>query len=153
LSAGPIRSARLFRVTRFQKAHFAFGVLFFLVFLATGLYMKNHFPEIYQSNEIIRFQFRANHIYVLLSALMNLLACLMKPESEGYWHGRASTVGAFFLLAAPLILVSAFFIEPVHAVNQRPLTLAGTIGLLVSVFLLVMSRFPWPKLSFRFGRS
>ena len=97
--------------------------------------MKIHFPDIYSAKESIRFQFRANHIYILLSGLINLVAGLhLRPAYTG-WRVILFWASTTSLLIAPLLLITAFFVEPAHGIASRPLTFYGVLLLLVSAVL------------------
>jgi peptidoglycan/LPS O-acetylase OafA/YrhL len=125
-----------------RKLHLGMGLVAVAVFLATGLYMKTLFPELYGSNESIRYQFRANHVYILMAALINLVVARnARPEYSG-WRIPVSWLAALTLLLAPAVLVAAFFIEPVHGAANRPLTLYGVVALAAGVFLLYLPGLP-----------
>jgi hypothetical protein len=84
-----------------------------------------NFPEAYQSNESIRFLYRANHIYVLFSALLNLVISLNFVLDSSGWKRTFQRIGSLLLLLSPFILIVAFFTEPVLGTADRPLTLIG----------------------------
>jgi len=93
--------------------------------------MISHFPAIYTAKESIRYQFRANHIYILMSALINIVSALyLRPISTG-WRTMVSWASSSLLLIAPLMLITAFFVEPVHGGPSRPLTFFGIVMLLI----------------------
>lgn len=115
--------------------HILVGLLTVLVFLATGMYMQSHFPAIHEANEVIRYQFRANHIYVLLSGLINLLAALKSGALFTGWRLVTARVASIFLLLAPAVLIYAFYTEPAQASADRPLTFYGVVLLLAGVLL------------------
>lgn len=43
-----------------------------VLFLATGLYMRHHFPASYEANETVRYLYRSNHLDILYAGLLNL---------------------------------------------------------------------------------
>ncbi|MGH2566714.1 MAG: hypothetical protein ACRDGA_00120 [Bacteroidota bacterium] len=53
-------------------SHIVIGIATVVVFLGTGLYMRLNFPDLYESNEAIRYLFRANHLYILFAGLLNI---------------------------------------------------------------------------------
>lgn len=123
-----------------KTVHIAMGLGGVLIFLASGVYMKMHFPDMYAANESIRYQFRANHIYILMSALVNLVAGLsIRPVYAG-WRIAVSWVSTALLLFTPLLMVAAFFIEPAHGIAARPLTFYGVLALVVGVVLAYLPR-------------
>lgn len=98
--------------------------------------MKFNFPEIYADNEIIRYQFRANHIYILMSGLINLVVGMISLPGLQGWRRIFSRLASLLLLISPVLLITAFFVEPVQAVPTRPLTTPGIFILLFGVLSL-----------------
>ena len=108
-----------------NKIHRLVGILTVAVFLITGIYMKINFPGLYAHNEAIRFMFRANHIYILLSGLLNIAIGTYFIFTPKKWMKNLQFGGSSLLLIAPVLLVSAFFLEPQAASRERPLTSYG----------------------------
>jgi hypothetical protein len=106
--------------------------------------MKMNFPEIYSSNEIIRYQFRANHIYILMSALINLIAGLYERPSYIHWRKIISVLASVVLNLSPFILVIAFLTEPTHASPVRPITFSGIVLMVTGVLFMFL-----PKIQFK----
>lgn len=117
------------------------GIVTIIIFLGTGVYMRMNFPELYRANEIIRYQFRANHIYILFSGLLNIATGLYEVSNETGWRRALQTIGTVSLLISPLFLVLAFFIEPMHASPVRPLTFFGVVFSLTGVGFHFIGRF------------
>lgn len=112
----------------------AVGALGVLVFLGTGAYMMSIFPEAYADNEVIRFQYRATHIYLLLASLLNLMVVSPEPLCKrDHWIQR---LGAVTLMTTPALFCSAFFLEPPRAGTEHWLTFFGVLGCLVGTGLL-----------------
>jgi hypothetical protein len=117
-----------------RKLHLVLGTSLFVVFLATGYYMHTHFPAAYAGNEAVRYLYRANHIYILLSALLNLALGAHFQAAEGA-RRHVQTIGSVLLLVSAVLLVAAFYREPPHANPHRPFTgygiyavVAGTLA-------------------------
>ncbi|MCI0707241.1 MAG: hypothetical protein L0Y80_07150 [Ignavibacteriae bacterium] len=108
-----------------KSAHLIFGIATLIVFLATGLYMRANFPALYESNDAIRFIFRANHLYILFSSLLNVALGLYATYRDSGWKLKLQLAGSYLLLAAAPIFIAAFFIEPPQASPMRPLTLVA----------------------------
>ncbi len=125
--------------------HALVGVLTLMLFLLTGLFLSVRFPDAYAQNIAVRYQFRANHIYVLMSGLLNLMAGALRPPRRGRPQGVLEACGGIGLLAAPAVFVAAFFVEPPRGVSFRPLTLSGVVLALVSVLLLWFARLELPS--------
>ena len=86
--------------------------------------MRIGFPELYGFNQVIRYLYRANHIYILFASLINIvLGCYLRPGSG--WQKSVATVGSGLLLLAPAMLIAAFFLEAPKGTPDRLITLAG----------------------------
>ena len=114
------------------KVHRRVGVATVLVFLLTGLYMRLRFPELYDHNQVVRFLFRANHIYLLAFGLLNIAVGTYLALGPGGWRRNLQLAGSLLYLAAPVLLLVAFFYEPPQARPERYLTVIGVIVLLVA---------------------
>jgi len=120
--------------------HRLMGMAGVLVFLGTGVYLLTHFPELHGGNSGIRYQFRANHAYILLSSLINWGVGIYIVAKEAGWRRAAQRIGSAMLLAAPAVLVVAFFTEPARALPERPLTTLGMVLLLGGTVLHALAR-------------
>ena len=117
--------------TRLNLVHITIGIITVVVFIATGLLMRFHFSRIYEANHLVRMMFRSNHIYILLAGLLNIaIGTYMITARETRKKG-VQIFGSVCLLAAPVILIWAFFHEPVLESLDRSLTQLGMILLLV----------------------
>jgi hypothetical protein len=123
-----------------RLAHRFVGVVGVGVFQATGLYMASRFPQLHQGNDAIRYQFRANHAYILLSSLANLLVGLHHRPGLWRWRAHAQQLGSLLLLLAPVVFAAAFFIEPPHASPERLITTAAMVLLLGGSALHALAR-------------
>jgi hypothetical protein len=126
-------------VRTLKAQHLLVGVAGVLVFLGTGAYMATHFPAAYGDSESIRYMYRANHAYILLASLINLAIGLYRRDTRPGWRGLLARIGSTLVLAAPAVLVYAFFAEPPRAVPERPATLIGIAMSLAGVLL------QWPN--------
>jgi len=116
-----------------KSLHLLVGVGGILAFLGTGAYMATHFPAAYESDEAIRYLYRANHVYLLLGSLINIAVGIYRPGTLPGWRGRVGVVGSALLLAAPLLLLYAFFFEAPTATPERAATFFGVLMLLIGV--------------------
>lgn len=117
------------------------GIIAILAFFISGGYMVSVFPEIYKSNEIVRYLFRSSHIYILLISLLNLGLAGYVTLNDITWRRRCQITGSGFIISATIMLITAFFYEPGNALVDRPLTMPaililflGTISHWVSTF-------------------
>lgn len=116
------------------------GVTGFAAFLATGLYMARHFPTAYAGGEEIRYMYRANHVYLLLASLVTIALGCYWPAARPGWRGKLASAGAWLLLAALLVLLAAFFVEPPRGSPERGLTFLGVLLTLLGVTAQLPSR-------------
>lgn len=117
----------------------AVGVLAAIAFVATGVYLYFRLADIAAANASARYSLRANHIYIIMSALVNLaLGLLPLPRSVG-WRAVARRIGGPLVMLAPALLLGAFVFEGPRPSPQRPLTSIGVLILAVGVILIVAS--------------
>ena len=116
-----------------KSLHLLVGVGGVLAFLGTGAYMATHFPAAYESDEAIRYLYRANHVYLLLGSLINIAVGIYRPGTRSGWRGRVGLAGSALMLAAPFALLYAFFFEAPTATPERAATFFGVLMLLVGV--------------------
>jgi hypothetical protein len=116
-----------------RKLHLVVGLVGIAVFLGTGVYMFRGFPDLYGTNEAVRYMYRANHVYVLLSSLINVaLAVYLVPARPG-WKALVSRIGSVLVILSPLVLCYAFFAEAPKATPERTFTGLGVLALLLGV--------------------
>lgn len=122
----------------FRKLHFAVGLAGVVAFLGSGAYMRAGFPDLYETNEVLRYLYRSNHVYILLSSLINVaLGVHLTPVAPG-WRSAVSKAGSLLALAAPAVLCLAFFIEAPKPSPERVVTLLGIWALAVGIALHVI---------------
>ena len=128
-----------------RSLHIWVGVLGTLAFLATGLYMAFNFPELYGDREAVRYMFRANHAYILLASLINIALGIYRTNARAGWRGMLASTGSALLLAAPFVLLFAFFFEAPRGTPERIVTTLGILMLLLGVLAQWPNRPPKPS--------
>lgn len=129
----------------FVKAHFAIGILFFAFFLATGAYMLFNFPELYNGREEVRMMYRATHIYILMSSLLNLMTgsyLLQLSNSSLLFLRKAASL---LIIVTPIMFSAAFFYESAAYMVERPITFWSVLFLFLGVMLHALLNIKWPK--------
>jgi hypothetical protein len=116
-----------------RRAHLIAGLVGVLVFLATGLYMRSGFPELYGTNEALRYMYRANHIYILFASLVNVALGVHLAASRPGWRGLVGRIGSVFVMLSLVVLCYAFFAETPKASPERLLTALGVVLMLFGV--------------------
>jgi len=122
----------------FRKLHFAVGFAGIAVFVVTGLYMRAGFPDLYAQNEVLRYLYRSNHVYVLLASLINVALGVHLTAAVPGWRATASALGSLLALAAPVVLCFAFFFEAPVPAPERVLTLVGVVAVTAGIALHVL---------------
>jgi hypothetical protein len=123
-----------------KRMHLAAGLLTVTVFLYTGFHMQSGFPALYQANESIRYLYRANHVYLLLAGLLNIvLGVYLSPVPEK-WRTFLQHLGSLPILLAPPVLVYAFFYEAPQGSPERDVTFIGILCLLVGTLCHLLQR-------------
>src|SRR5262245_61452920 len=116
-----------------KATHLLIGVLGVVVFLATGLYMRMNFPELYAGNEALRYMYRANHVYILLASLVNLALGTYLVTADSGWRTVVSRIGSVLAILSPIVLCYAFFAEVPKASPERLVTAIGVLFVAVGV--------------------
>ena len=124
------------------RLHLLIGLISLAAFLASGQYMDLCYDHLRGLDDATRMLFRSTHIYLLFTALLNLVLGVYLPAASPGWRCWLQRTGSLFLLAAPLLLGVAFLTEPWLTGLERPYTQPAVIGCLVGVLLHVLSRIP-----------
>lgn len=113
-----------------NRLHLTVGLLTVALFLYTGVYMQTGFPELYLADETIRYQYRANHIYLLLAGLLNIVMGIYLSPNANKWGAFLQRLGSLPMILAPLLLIYAFFYEAPQGMPERSYTFFGVVCLL-----------------------
>ena len=109
------------------------GIIFFTLFLDSGMYMKLNFPEIYGTQSLIRMMYRANHIYLLMASLINLITGIYYHAFSSKLDNLVQKSGWVFLVISPFTLFLAFIVEPARMTFERTFTFIGVLFLLLGI--------------------
>ena len=125
-----------------RRLHFVVGLGGIVAFVVTGAYMRAGFPDLYATNEVLRYLYRSNHVYLLLASLVNVALGVgdgftnpSPPAAAPGWRATILLIGSLLALAAPVVLCFAFFIEAPVPTPERVLTLVGVVAVTAGIAL------------------
>jgi len=115
-----------------KRYHFWVGFLGVIAFLLTGQVMDRAYDHLQGMPNETRMLFRSTHIYILLASMINLVlgVYLSPPDQKHKIVLQASA--SILVLAAPCLLLLAFFTEPQMADLARPFSRLALYSLFVS---------------------
>ena len=122
-----------------KRLHLWVGAVALLVFLLTGQYMDYLEVRTNALGETARVMFRSRHIYLLLAALVNLgVGAYFSYRARG-WRRRLQLLGSALVVAAPALMLAAFFTEPTEPGLKRHFTLPAVVILSTGTLLHALS--------------
>jgi len=125
-----------------HRLHFFVGLAALAAFLSTGLYMFLSYDHLHDLDASKRLLSRSSHIYLLFTALLNLVvAARIVPKPSG-WRAGFSKAVSTLLLIAPVLCILTFFRKPWLMELARPYALLAVISSLIGVICDVMSCVP-----------
>jgi hypothetical protein len=95
-----------------KRLHYIVGLLGVLAFVLTGQVMRFHKPAMESLDAGTHMMFVSRHIYILGSALVNLVMGLYLCMENAGWRRKLQVVGSGLLLLSPILLTLAFVYEP-----------------------------------------
>ena len=117
-----------------RRTHLIVGLAGVAAFLGTGLYMDRVHGHLRGYDDTVRMLYRSTHIYLLLSASINVMTGLYLRPAESTARRLLQGLGSVALLVGPPLFLAAFCVEPYLADLARPwsriaiyLTLAGVV--------------------------
>ena len=128
-----------------RRLHLIVGVAAVIAFLVTGQLMRHHTPPMTTLSDSVRLMYRSRHIYILAGGLVNLVLGLYWQQRPRGWRRAVQTAGSALLMAAPVLLVAAFAVEPTGGFHEEtPWSHAGLYALFAGsmVHLAVSGRKP-----------
>ena len=122
-----------------KRLHLVVGAATLLAFLLTGQYMDYLEVRTNALGETARVMFRSRHIYLLLAGLVNLgLGAYVGYRGRG-WRRGSQLLGSALVVAAPLLMLAAFFAEPGRPGLRRHFTLPAVVILSAGTLLHALS--------------
>lgn len=122
-----------------RRTHLIVGLAGVAAFLGTGLYMDRVHGHLHGYDDTVRMLYRSTHIYLLLSASINVMTGLYLRPAESTSRRLLQGLGSVALLVGPPLFLAAFCVEPYLSDLARPwsriaiyLTLAGVVLHLLS---------------------
>ena len=117
------------------RAHWLVGLLTLIAFPLTGAYML-HIAAVPHSDSVPRLIFRSRHLFLLLAAVANLALSNARPDR---WAQR---VASALILASPLLLLAAFFIDPARGLKSSQIFHIAMYGMFAAGVLLAIANRP-----------
>ncbi len=131
---------------RLRTVHLFWGFAFAAIFLATGVYMGAFIPDIDRMAHGQRMMMRSAHVYILMASLVNLVMGCYLTLVVRRGNRLIQLIGSLLIMAAPVVFLVAFFVEPAPDELQRPLSVAGAaalaIGVVFQAFVMLQQRAP-----------
>ncbi len=118
-----------------RRLNLIVGIAGCVAFVATGVWMKVSLPGDFNDDLLGRMMHRSAHIYILLSAMLNLLVTTQRAASRP----RLASIGAGMIAAAPVIFLTAFIVEPMATRPARPICLLGVVFSIAGTISLVIA--------------
>jgi ABC-type uncharacterized transport system YnjBCD ATPase subunit len=116
-----------------QRAHWIAGTATLVIFLLSGAYMRwIRVPHVPQLDDVTRAVYRSRHLFILLSAILNLAFALAPSAKQ-----RARQVVSVFVLAAPALFLAAFAVEPAQGIHGAPYSQIALYLLFAAAVILV----------------
>lgn len=110
---------------RLRYLHMSIGVLALVAFVATGQYMDLALDHLNGMADGPRLMYRSAHIYLMFSALLNVLLGIYLQARQQRRAGILQTLGSLALLLPPFLLVLSFFTDAQVLNFERPAAVIG----------------------------
>lgn len=136
-----------------RRLHLVVGFVGLAAFLASGQYMDLAYDHLRGLDDATRLLFRSTHIYLLFSALLNIVLGLYRATGPAGWRCWPRGLGSVLVLAAPPLFVAGFLTEPWLSGLERPFSRPAIYASLAGVLLHAVSCWPRRRPSEEFGPS
>ena len=116
-----------------RRVHWVVGTATLVLFLLSGAYMRwLRTPAVSTLPDLTRSLYRSRHLFLLLVALANLTLSANSDSTR-----RPVRFAMVLLLVAPLLLFSAFFVEPTRGLGDSLLAAPAMYILFLAAVILV----------------
>jgi hypothetical protein len=116
-----------------RRTHWITGTATLAIFLLTGAYMRwIRVPPVPQSDDVTRAVYRSRHLFILLSAALNLAFALAPAVTQ-----RARQLVSILVLVAPALFLAAFIVEPAQGIYGAPFSQIALYLLFAAAVILV----------------
>lgn len=105
-----------------KSFHFIFGIALLITFALTGQYMHHKYDHLEGMPSLERALFRAEHIYILLMALINVGLGTYLTTFKAKILKLLQNIGSFLVTIASVLMVYSFFTELPSTVIERPIS-------------------------------
>lgn len=116
------------------------GILALATFIGTGVYLRANLDSLDAMPVAVRHTHRANHVYILFTALLNLVAATSNRVTAPGIKRHVAGVSAILILASPVLMTTAFVLERSNVSPDRPLTAVGIFAAFVGAIGFVVGR-------------
>jgi hypothetical protein len=120
-----------------RKINLLFGLILFVVFLITGYYLEAYFKPQHIDNLVIRMEIRANHIYILLISLLNIISFKCNLTTGKKLTGFLEPIFRMLLIAAGVTAIIAFLYDHHGNLIGRNITLTTMIFSISSIAIFL----------------
>jgi di/tricarboxylate transporter len=139
--------SRILRINlrhQMRRIHLIFGIIFLIIFLITGRFMRLDFPDKDLIPQDFRLLMRSRHIYILLSSFIHISIGLYLQIQPQTWRKYLQIIGSVLLLTGTILLISAFFYETYTTKTFTDISRFGLYSTLGGIILHFFGRV-WTK--------
>ena len=104
--------------------------------------MRRRNPSVSELEDTMRLLYRSTHIYILGAGLVNMGIGSYYVARIGRWQRVVQMLGSILIVIPPVLLLIAFFSEPLLTHLQRPYTRPAIIMLAMGTLLHLISAIP-----------
>jgi hypothetical protein len=119
------------------RVHWLVGTVTLVLFPLAGLYMR-YVAGVPRLDDAPRLVFRSRFVFLLMIAVANIALSYARPK------GLILRLASGIVLAAPVPLIAAFFIDPSRGVHSSWWTIFTMRALFVAAVLLSFANRPRP---------